>query len=81
MHPPLGRPYPRCQELIEALNQCHLNNNYAKFWGACNDSKAAMDNCFREEKEARAKLNRAKAKIREEKFNQFLMNEQSEKKK
>lgn len=80
MHPPLGRPHPRCQEFIETLNQCHINNNFAKFWGACNDSKAAMDSCFREEKVARAKINRERAKIREEKFNQLLLREKNEKK-
>jgi hypothetical protein len=51
MHPPLDRPHPDCGLLIEALKACHTANPYAKFWGECNDAKALMDRCFREEKE------------------------------
>ena len=29
---------------------CHRDSPYAKFWGACNEQKWALDRCFREEK-------------------------------
>lgn len=35
---------------IEALVACHRDSPYAKFWGACNEQKWALDRCFREEK-------------------------------
>jgi COX assembly mitochondrial protein 2 len=62
MHPPLDRPHPDCSNFIESLNKCHSENEYAKFWGACNDAKAAMDICFREEKERVRRENNAKAR-------------------
>ena len=71
MHPPLDRPHPDCQALIVALNDCHDNNVYAKFWGACNDPKASMDRCFREEKERTRSANLAKARIFDKKFADF----------
>ena len=35
---------------IEALQQCHSDNKYAKFWGACNQQKWELDACLRKEK-------------------------------
>ena len=32
---------------MEALQLCHAENPYAKFWGACNDYKYELDRCFR----------------------------------
>ena len=57
MHPPLGRPHPSCQDVIDALNSCHKDNEMAKFFGFCNEAKANLDACFRAEKELRRKLN------------------------
>ena len=51
MHPPLYRPHPKCAALVDALVECHDANVYGKFWGACNDQKAAMDACFKAEKD------------------------------
>ncbi|KAG7379361.1 hypothetical protein PHYPSEUDO_008717 [Phytophthora pseudosyringae] len=50
MHAPLDRPHPDCQTEIKALLECHENNPYAKFFGACGDIKTALDWCFKEEK-------------------------------
>ena len=47
MHPPLDRPHPQCQDVIKALQECHEKHSAAKFLGACNDEKAALDKCFR----------------------------------
>uniref|UniRef100_A0A6V2BJG5 COX assembly mitochondrial protein n=1 Tax=Ditylum brightwellii TaxID=49249 RepID=A0A6V2BJG5_9STRA len=50
MHPPLDRPHPMCQDVINALRDCHDTTSKFKFWG-CNDAKAAVDKCFKEEKQ------------------------------
>lgn len=34
-------------QVIDALLLCHNDNPYAKFLGACNDEKVALDKCFR----------------------------------
>lgn len=48
MHPPLDRPHPDCQEVINGLKECHLS--WKKYTGACNSLKTALDQCLREEK-------------------------------
>ncbi|GMF21432.1 unnamed protein product [Phytophthora fragariaefolia] len=35
---------------IKALLECHEENPYAKFFGACGEVKTALDWCFRQEK-------------------------------
>ena len=47
MHPPLFQPHPLCEGEVQALVRCHEENKVSKFWGACNDSKHALDMCFR----------------------------------
>lgn len=49
MHPPLDRPHPECQEEILNLRDCHATTSKFKFW-ACNEIKAKLDKCFRDEK-------------------------------
>ena len=55
MHPPLDRPHPLCQDVIENLKVCHKENRFAKFFGTCNTAKSELDKCFREEKEVARK--------------------------
>jgi hypothetical protein len=43
---------------VQLLTQCHDDNPFAKFFGACNGEKKALDLCFRAEKERTAKKNR-----------------------
>ena len=63
MHLPLvAHRHPECAELIRALEGCHARRPLAKFLGACNDQKIALDKCFRSEKALRSAANRAKAK-------------------
>jgi hypothetical protein len=62
MHPPLYRPHPKCSDLVDALVACHDANVYAKFWGTCNAHKAAMDHCFRLEKDEKRRANLDKAR-------------------
>ena len=88
MHPPLDRPHPECQEEIIGLRDCHATENKLKFW-ACNDVKAKLDKCFREEKEKmlkhmnsnldeKKKEEQAQAALafgRKETFQEFLAND------
>lgn len=59
--PPLpvarARNPPARAQLVDLLVKCHDENPYGKFWGACNDEKAAMDWCFKEEKEEKRRAN------------------------
>jgi COX assembly protein 2 len=57
MHPPLFRPHPICSELVNKLVQCHKDNEIGKFFGACNEIKSEMDQCFRMEKEEKRLAN------------------------
>ena len=47
MHPPLFKPHPDCEKLVESLVECHKENPYKKFLGACNEVKFTMDECFK----------------------------------
>jgi len=58
MHPPLFKAHPLCKPEVDSLVKCHTENPYAKFFGVCNEAKACMDLCFREEKVLRKKLNK-----------------------
>ena len=33
--------------MVEALEQCHREHPIAKWWGACNEAKIALDKCFK----------------------------------
>ena len=72
MHPPLDRPHPDCQDFVEALNKCHKENEWKKFMGACNEPKALMDICFREEKERKRHANMLKAREFDAKFEAYM---------
>ena len=62
MHPPLFRPHPLCGDCVQELVKCHENHPMTKFFGACNDAKTNLDNCFRAEKILKRDANLAKAK-------------------
>eukprot|EP01036_Dinobryon_divergens_P028625 gene28625-37604_t len=56
MHPPLFKPHPKCEKVK------------AKYFGACNEFKTALDTCFRAEKEERRQLNLQRAREFEQDF-------------
>ena len=70
MHPPLHRPHPDCGDVVAALLKCHEDHPMAKFWGKCNEEKAALDWCFKLEKEKRRAVNARAARERRETFEQ-----------
>ena len=54
--PPPRQAAPNVRQMLSAP-RCHEQNLYGKFIGSCNDAKAALDACFRAEKEARRRAN------------------------
>jgi COX assembly protein 2 len=72
MHPPLHRPHPNCSHLVQMLIDCHEEHKWGKFLGACNDIKAEMDWCFKEEKEEKRLKNLAKARQFDEAFEKHV---------
>ena len=54
------------------LVQCHEERYVAKWYGACNSAKAALDECFRREKEAKRDANLLKAREWDRKFEVYL---------
>ena len=46
-----------CYQAILDLVQCHDDNKYMKFFGACNDAKVLLDKCFKQEKDRVRKEN------------------------
>ena len=63
MHPPLFKPHPKCEDVVQRLLACHEEKPYGKFFGACNEPKLALDMCFREEKEERRRANYDKSQM------------------
>jgi COX assembly mitochondrial protein 2 len=51
MHPPLDRPHPDCQDVIQELRDCHANSSWKKYLGECNDVKYRLDRCLKAEKQ------------------------------
>jgi len=63
-------------QVIEALNRCHDENPFKKFFGVCNEAKVALNQCFVLEKERQRRRNFLKAK----KFNDEFKKAKEEKK-
>lgn len=72
MHPPLYRPHPKCGDMIANLVACHDTNVWCKFMGACNDEKAAMDKCFRAEKEEIRYANQERGRAFDKRFEEKM---------
>ena len=68
MHPPLKREHPECEDVVRALMICHRDKPYMKFIGGCNSEKAALDMCFRKEKENTRSGNMRKARDWQKKY-------------
>eukprot|EP00981_Chlorochromonas_danica_P015078 scaffold10372_cov243-Ochromonas_danica.AAC.3 len=75
MHPPLFRPHPLCEKLLVA---CHEEHKFGKWFGACNDDKAALDRCFKMEKEIKRKGNMDVAREFDNRFEEYVKQRQEE---
>lgn len=50
MHPPLeAHKQEGCDDVIQALDDCHRVGTFNKFIGTCNAAKTAVDKCLKEE--------------------------------
>ena len=56
-HKTLSLFFVFCYQAILDLVQCHDDNKYMKFFGACNDAKVLLDKCFKQEKDRVRKEN------------------------
>ncbi|KJE91810.1 hypothetical protein CAOG_02893 [Capsaspora owczarzaki ATCC 30864] len=66
VHPSLSEHLhnDECNNVIQQLHQCHSTHSVAKFWGACNDLKNALDDCLGREFEVRRLRNLEEARER-----------------
>lgn len=74
MHPNLASHLhnEECRKVIEQLYQCHTENPYRKFWGACNEFKRALNKCLQKEYEAKQKINFQEALERKKRYKKLL---------
>ncbi|KAI9484766.1 hypothetical protein BDB00DRAFT_853676 [Zychaea mexicana] len=62
MHPPLAEhKHEGCLHAIQALDECHRAGLLNRFSGACNSTKAKLDECLKEEFLIVRAQNKAKA--------------------
>ncbi|XP_006821845.1 COX assembly mitochondrial protein 2 homolog [Saccoglossus kowalevskii] len=50
-----------CNIIIQQLHNCHKENPWKKFIGACNELDASMVRCLRREREGRRAANKLKS--------------------
>ncbi|KAI8989401.1 hypothetical protein BDB01DRAFT_718775 [Pilobolus umbonatus] len=61
MHPPLeAHKQEGCDDVIEALDQCHRAGTFNRFIGTCNSAKRAVDECLKKEFLAMRAANKGK---------------------
>ncbi|KAI0996951.1 hypothetical protein K3495_g11235 [Podosphaera aphanis] len=69
MHPHLHtRDNSACEEVMNALDECHARGFLWKAVGMCNDAKTAVNKCLREQRLQRTKANREAAKEKNKKI-------------
>ncbi|KAM8705213.1 hypothetical protein ACLKA7_009638 [Drosophila subpalustris] len=64
---------PACNKLIEELKACHENHGFAKFIGICNSIDDQVVKCLKSERIARSAANRAKARERQSKYKEKIL--------
>lgn len=62
MHPQIVVGDHACDQFMVALIRCHEASWINRFIGACNDEKASLDRCLREDKKRKVKASVAKAR-------------------
>ncbi|OLY83335.1 COX assembly mitochondrial protein 2 [Smittium mucronatum] len=53
-----------CVEFIQALNECHADNSWKKFFGGCNKQHDMLNNCLAAEFEVNRKKQLQEARIK-----------------
>jgi len=48
---------PQCNEMIAALEKCHAEKSFTKFFGACNELDTAVNRCLKKERLAKREAN------------------------
>lgn len=73
MHPTLSdHLHPGCESVIRILSECHADNPFRKFLGACNGAKAALDRCLADEYLVRRELNAEKSRAEKQRLRERL---------
>ncbi|KAF2498387.1 UPF0287-domain-containing protein [Mytilinidion resinicola] len=68
MHPHLHTSQNKnCEEVMNALDECHARGFLYKAIGMCNDAKHQVNMCLRAQRLERTRLNREEAQRRREK--------------
>ncbi|EKG11891.1 Cytochrome c oxidase biogenesis protein Cmc1-like protein [Macrophomina phaseolina MS6] len=69
MHPHLHtKDNKACEEVMNALEECHARGFLYKAVGMCNKPKHAVNMCLRAQRLERTKANREQAKVKREKI-------------
>ncbi|KAG4443708.1 hypothetical protein IFR05_000797 [Cadophora sp. M221] len=67
MHPHLHtKDNTACEEVMMALDECHARGFLWKSLGMCNSAKTQVNKCLRAQRLERTKVNREKAKVKNE---------------
>ncbi|XP_019629507.1 PREDICTED: COX assembly mitochondrial protein 2 homolog [Branchiostoma belcheri] len=61
-----------CNQLIQALQKCHIENPFGRFLGKCNEQNALMDRCLAQERQENRRKNREKAQEKKKKLQEAL---------
>mmetsp|Transcript_2427 Transcript_2427/g.5421 ORF Transcript_2427/g.5421 Transcript_2427/m.5421 type:complete len:82 (+) Transcript_2427:31-276(+) len=73
MHPNLAlHKHPVCEEAINQLHQCHAENAFLKWLGACNSVRRELDRCLTQEFLVRRELNQVAAAQEKERVKELL---------
>jgi len=59
---------PACEDVMNALEECHARGFMFRVIGGCTDAKTAVNKCLRVERLKRTEKNRVEAKIKNEKI-------------